>query len=288
MTPLLSRILGRASTPEFPSLLKDCGPAQVVPHPFPHLILPQALPEALYRELESSFPDETRIRAGKHVANRDQLMAADLLNDRTISPAWRAFVRTHTSRNFYLDLLRVFRPWVELMYPWLPGALKHPLEQCSVGLRDSRNARLPDVCLDCQPGLNTVTLDPATPRTSHLDAANKLFTGLLYMRLPEDAARGGDFLLHRPRGGGTPRFDTPSTALEEDLEVAATVPYRANTAVFFMNSPLSLHGVSVRGGTPIPRRLVNLVAGLYTLPGKELFPLPPTPSDMDAARQRLG
>ncbi|MDX2227183.1 MAG: 2OG-Fe(II) oxygenase [Verrucomicrobiae bacterium] len=256
------------------SLLPASRALRLETDPYPHIVVENALPDGLYDRLESTYPSEARIRRGKKVAHRDQLMARDILGDQTYSALWREFVSLHTSAAFYQSLLGYFAPCVRKTYPWLEENLGRTLESCEVGVRDPEARRLPDICMDCQPGLNTVSLEPMTPRTAHLDANNKLFTGIFYLKPDADGSRGGDFVIYRLRTD-SPRFLTETTVDGRDIEEARIVPYQKNCAVFFMNSPLSFHGVTVREGTPVARRLVNIVGGLYTLRRKTLFSSPP-------------
>jgi hypothetical protein len=257
------------------NLLKKAKLTDVRWDPYPHFVIEDALDEDVYAELEATYPSSDKVRDAKHVANRDQLTALDVLNNEEIAPIWREFTKYTISAAFYQDLAKLFGPFVQDLYPWLETEKGKKLSEFSVGPRDPNEAYLPDVCLDCQPGLNVVSMTPMSVRSAHLDASNKLFTGLLYMRVPGDDSTGGDFNLYRPKHI-PPLFDSKTTVPEDELEIVHTVPYKRNMAVFFMNSPLSIHGVSVRSGTTIPRRLVNIVAGLYTLQQRELFPAPPT------------
>jgi hypothetical protein len=265
------------------NLLCRARPADVRVHPFPHVVIENALDDAVYEQLEACYPSDEVIRSAKHVSQRDQLQAYEGLNHPDVSPLWRQFMRWHVSQAFYRQLALLFKPYANTLYPWLETEKGCALEDFSAGVRDPLAAQLPDVCLDCQPGLNVISMEPVSYRTSHLDAHNKLFTGLFYLRLPGDESLGGDLLLQRVKQP-PPTFDTPTTIPESDLETVATVKYGRNTVVFFMNSPLSIHGVSLRSGTSIPRRLVNLVAGLYTLKNKGLYPSPPTAEDFAATR----
>ncbi len=264
----------RATKRSHLSLLRKARPELVRWNPYPYIVIENALDEDFYNELATGFPPDDIVRSAMHVYSRDQLQAIDVIAHPDIAPAWKAFAEYHISQEFYREMAELFAPFVQQIYPWLEEEKGKALADFSVGVRDPKAPTLPDVCLDCQPGLNHVTHDPATPRTAHLDASNKLFTGLLYMRTPEDTSTGGDLRIHRIKQF-PPTLDTPTTIPEGQLEVVDTVPYRANTAVFFMNSPISVHSVSVRSATPLPRRLVNLVAGLYTLKNKELYPSPP-------------
>jgi hypothetical protein len=256
------------------SILKNARPEDVRWDPYPHIVIENALDEEIYAALEASYPAEDLVRSAKHVYNRDQIQAYEGLNHPGISPLWKDFMRWHISKEFYQEMAALFAPWVRQLYPWLESEKGYPLDQFTAEVRDPLAASLPDVCLDCQPGLNVVSEEPVSFRSAHLDAHNKLFTGLFYMRIPGDESVGGDLMLHRVKQP-PPSFETATTISEDQLEPVRTVRYGRNTAVFFMNSPLSIHGVSVRTGTTVPRRLVNLVAGLYTLKNKGLYPSPP-------------
>jgi hypothetical protein len=257
--------------PQLLNLLRRATPEDVCLDPYPHIVIHDALSDEIYAELEQNYPSDEIIRGARHVANRDQIQAPELLAHEAIAPIWKEFAEYHISQAFYHELLRLFGPVARSHYPWLEAEKGYPLEEFTTGVRDSKAVALPDVCLDCQPGLNVITETAMTPRSPHLDANNKLFTGLFYMRIPGDEAQGGDFVLYRPKALPLP-FDTPVTVAEQHLEIARVVPYHRNTAVFFMNTPLALHGVAVRDATQVPRRLVNLVAGLYTLKSKVLYP----------------
>jgi len=256
------------------SLLRNARAADVRHDPYPHIVIENALDEETYAALEAGYPSEEVIRSAKHVYNRDQLQAYEGLAHPEVSPLWKAFMSYHVSHAFYAEMARLFAPWVRELYPWLEAEKGRPLEAFTAGVRDPLATTLPDVCLDCQPGLNTISEKPVSYRSAHLDAHNKLFTGLFYMRIPEDWSQGGDLVLHRVKNP-PPVFDTATTIPEDQLEPVRTIRYGRNTAVFFMNSPVSIHSVSVRDATPLPRRLVNLVAGLYTLERKGLYPSPP-------------
>ena len=43
------------------------------------------------------------------------------------------------------------------------------------------------------------------------------------------------------------------------VEPVGTIPYRRNRLVVLVNTPASLHGVSPRGVTSVPRRYINIL-----------------------------
>jgi hypothetical protein len=255
------------------SLLNQSSSVSIIETPYPHVVIRNALKKETYQDLANNYPSTSQIRKSTVVSNRHQIHAKDLLSDSHTYPAWREFAQYHISQSFYLELIHLFAPFIRSTYPWLEDSVGKPLEEFTCGPRDPNLEVQPDISLDCQPGLNTVSNERMSVRTPHLDANNKLITGLFYMRVDGDDSEGGDLELYRPRKKKM-RFSTAATPMVEDIEVVTSVPYQANTAVFFLNSPVSVHGVSPRDGTEIPRRLVNLIAGMYAFKEKEFFQKP--------------
>jgi len=90
-----------------------------------------------------------------------------------------------------------------------------------------------------------------------------LYAGLLYCRLPEDEAEGGDLELYRFRGPAR-GYNERRYVDDALVEPVKRIPYAANRLVFFIHSPHSLHGVTVRSVTPWPRLHVNFLAEART------------------------
>ena len=116
--------------------------------------------------------------------------------------------------------------------------------------------------------------DACSVKTIHVDSEHKLFSGLLYLRRPEDDSTGGDLDVLRFRPDLTSaqwrkRFN--GMFIDDALvERVCRVPYARNTLVMFVNSPNALHGVTVRQPTPHLRLFMNLVgesrAKLFDVP----------------------
>jgi hypothetical protein len=107
--------------------------------------------------------------------------------------------------------------------------------------------------------MNTPVTHESSVETAHIDLCDKIFSALLYMRDPLDRSKGGDLDLYQWRR--EPRFIGHRT-LGRDVDVAKTVPYRANSYVCFVNSPYAVHGVSPRDVADVPRRYVNFITEL--------------------------
>ena len=116
-----------------------------------------------------------------------------------------------------------------------------------------------DVRLDCQFVMNTPVKRKSSVKTAHIDLCDKIFSALYYMRDPRDQSQGGDLDIYDWRR--EPRF-IKHRALNRDVEVVKTVPYRANSYLCFVNSPQAVHGVSPRDTTDVPRRYINFIAEL--------------------------
>ena len=111
---------------------------------------------------------------------------------------------------------------------------------------------------------NTPVTEASSVRSSHLDAGDKLFSGLFYMRPKSYESVGGDLTIsryNRDLAGKVERHTKFKGAYIEDdnLEVVRTVAYDKNLAVLFINSLESVHGVTVRQPSPHSRLFVNLV-----------------------------
>lgn len=242
----------------FPSVLDGLSPADVRTDPFPHVVVGSALPAETYRELAASFPSFAQVAwDGPAPSNQRFAMSAfmyELLD--TMPEVWRAFGRLHTSRRFLRQVYALFAGH------WTPAAEAawSRLESAELGLfmRDHDA----DIRCDARAELNTpVTDQPSSVRGGHLDTANRLFSGLLYMRPDGDDTPGGDLCLYRPAPGvdTIARKDAFAFASEELVE-AVRVPYAANRLVIFPNSPAAIHGVTPRPLTPWQRNYVFITA----------------------------
>ncbi len=131
-------------------------------------------------------------------------------------------------------------------------------------MRDHDRFGRHDVLVEAMISGNTPVTAASSVRTTHVDAGDKLFSGLFYMRRPDDPSTGGDLTIsrfidrYRGKDERLSLFKGPYVS-DDQVEVVRTVPYAANTLVLFINSLDSLHGVTVRSETRYPRLFVNLV-----------------------------
>ncbi|HEX2580615.1 MAG TPA: hypothetical protein VHL08_01400 [Dongiaceae bacterium] len=235
------------------------GPQEVRAIPFPHLVRQHALDPASYEALAAEFPAmevvlDGRPNKGSNYAAR--MPAYKSLRNPRVSERWKKFMRHHTSADHWRDILRLFQSHFEETYPDLERRIGRKMRDWRVAPRYESGDF--DVRLDCQFVINTpVTEKAISVRTGHIDRPVTIFTALLYVRRPEDIAGGGDlelFAWRRP-----PRFLRDRGCLPEDIQVAERVAYQGNTFACFINSPLSVHGVTPREVTPAPRQYINFI-----------------------------
>ncbi len=173
-----------------------------------------------------------------------------------ITPLWKEFIALHTSQNFLDQLINIFSSAVIEAYPHLFQSKDRLIS----GVRNEDTYSSCDVMMDALISANTPVVAKATSvRKGHLDLPDKLFSGLFYMRDPQDNSEGGNFEIYKFRTKNPYGFKKDLSIHDDYLELIETVPYSSNTLVVFMNSIASLHGVSVRSLTPYARKFVNLV-----------------------------
>ena len=256
------------------SLLQKATRADIRTSPYPMLVLDDALPAPLYSELEKSFPSMLAMgifdRKNNHRWNYSNSKAR---RNPLIPRVWREFLAYHSSQAFYDDIIELFEDAIKGVYP---GRFdKDELRTMRAGARNVDADGSRDVFMDAMLAGNTPVTAASSVRTTHVDAGDKLFSGLLYMRPNGYDAVGGDLTISRFK----PEYATDKLANfkaqyvdDERVDIIETVPYAKNRLVLFVNTLDSLHGVTVRQPTRKHRLFVNLVGEvdppLYVLPGK--------------------
>ena len=275
------------------SILHKVTRADVVPDPFPHVVVDGALEDSLYQQLAATFPPAEAIVHGRPLENNTTYRArgADLLADVRVAPAWKELVEYHTSEAFFREVVKVFGAAITELHPALeltgPVAQRPALWNASDGTnRTDRTNRTygteeaapspirpirpigpiaptQPITLDCQAAWGSPVTSPSSSNLCHVDREVALYAGLLYCRLPQDDAVGGDLELYRFRGAER-RYDAQRFVDMSLVEPVRRIPYAANRLVFFLHSPRSLHGVTERAVTQWPRLHVNFLAEMPT------------------------
>jgi hypothetical protein len=199
--------------------------------PFPYVVIPNALDDGFYRELVRTKPTPEQIIGDRVPGPNQRFDMPTRAAIETLPEPWKAFCTYHTSGKFLDDVYRVF-------------GVPCP----DVGIRENK------VGAECQPGLNTPSPELSRVRGVHLDNPREVYAGLFYMAEDDD---GGDLTLCK-WNGKPKRFYGKLEVEDECVDVVETVPYRANTFVFFLNGPDALHGVTPRQSQHY-RNLVNIM-----------------------------
>jgi hypothetical protein len=245
------------------SVLKRATSKDVKTEPFPYLSIEGALLRDYYRLLASSFPGRRLMLDGQVRPQNISIAYSGIeafITPEIYPPEWAAFMRYHMSDAFFRDIINLFGKHFRARYPDFEQRMGKKFEQMTVGPRASDATW--DIRLDCQFGVNTPVTTPSSVRGPHIDANTKLFNALLYLRPDGDDSTGGDFEIYKV-GDAPIKYGARGDAYgvpDELVQPVKTVPYRANNLVLFLNSPTSVHGVTPRGVTSVPRQFINFLA----------------------------
>lgn len=267
------------------SVLGSASRADVRLDPFPHVVINNALDKGLFDQLAREFPAPQVLLEAEGALSDTwyDYPAQKVLHNSAISPRWREFFSYHVSDAFFGDVARVFGEAIRALYPKIErqyGKRFAELE-CAMRCHDKGRhfgERPSEVLTECQFFLNYARR-ARTIRGPHVDRPTELYAGLLYFRHEDDESTGGDLQICRVNEAATLFPDPHTIRIAESpreldwtgLEVTETIEYAANTLVFFLNSPRSIHAITERSASPIPRRHINFCADVVGLPGTELF-----------------
>lgn len=234
-------------------LLSHIKKSLIIPNPFPHIILENAMDDSLYNELINSLPDWRLFTDQPDKSNvRLSITTNELLEHSHVSGVWKEFAKANCRQETLDRFIWAFEDDLKRYYP---NRRWHNLK---AGIRGTDSYDTCDVLMDSELAFNTPVQKPSkSVRTAHVDMPNQLVAGLWYMRKDEDASGGGDLELYRFRG--RPLFHSRQFASPEVVKKVKTVPYKKNLLILFFNSFHSLHGVTERSVTPHARNFVALV-----------------------------
>lgn len=249
--------------PAMDSLLAKVSPAEIAAAPFPHITLDRAMDTAIYQRFARDVPGFERVGcAGEPPDNGRYCYAAwQILRDQTLDPLWHAFVRLHSSAGFFHQVLTLFDGHWAALNPRFADFLS-AIADLRCGRLGIDNFDRADVLLDARLEINTpVKSRPSSVRWAHVDTPNRIYSGLFYLRAPEDGSLGGDLQLFRWADGvpkALDRFELPA----DQVESVTTIAYAANRLVLFPNSAHAIHGVTPRAVTPHQRAYMFVTAEL--------------------------
>jgi len=259
------------------SILQNLRSSMIRREPFPYFVIENALPTDIYERLAVGYPSESFIfehHRGKRADEsyqpnmRYDLPAAYVFGNRALDLGlWRAFTEYHTSQEFLDEVLSKLGDVIADIHPDLISRMrkKSPDGKPRAGGRYFSDRRDQcEIALDCQIGINSpVKEKPTSVRAAHLDNPIEIYAGLFYLRHPGDRSNGGDLEIYTWKNPNQKRIGPRRLIPQNNVIVKDSVTYGPNRFAMFVNSIEAIHGVTVRGVTEYPRRLVNIIAEVY-------------------------
>lgn len=254
------------------SILSRAAIADLRLEPYPHLVIEQALDPAVYEQLDREFPADDVVLDGRPAKDTwYDYPACKVVHDMRVSPLWREFFAYHTSKAFFDELVGLFGPQLLQLRPDLEQRAGRKLSEFAVGMRPGGRgdplADGADASMECQFYLN-YTRKPRTVRGPHVDRTSELFAALLYFKRDDDRSTGSNLEICEavsdiyPQPRAVSISSLPAEIAPERVRTVRTAHYAANTLVLFLNSARSIHAVSPRTPTEVPRRHINFCCDL--------------------------
>lgn len=237
--------------------------------PYPYFVIDDALPNDLYNSLNDSFPEyEEIIKSNQGLNTYEEntayrLNAFESLQKDNISEEWKKFIQYHTSSEFTNELFDIFKESIMQIYKVDKDKLPNSK---NIGVRFSGNHYFNT---DCQFVINTPTSGETEVIGPHLDNPKEFYAGLFYMKNLDDTSTGGNLTTHKFID--KPSFYGKSRVRDEKVNLIDEIEYRKNRLVVFLNSPLSIHGVTKRSKTNSYRKYMNIIGEF----NRELFDFRP-------------
>lgn len=239
------------------SLLRNITSSDVILEPFPHVVIKNALPDSFAKILKSDFPLNKFQLDTNNV--RQDFSVCDLDADTEIKDEWRDFIYFHSSEHFLLQILNIF----EGHFPESKKLLNFlNRKNINTGRRKIDSYSDCDILMDAQISINSPVKKSNSVRKIHVDNSNKLFSGLFYLRSPDDNSTGGDLRLYswKENYGKKEKLKFYQEGVaEKHVNFFQEIKYDFNVLVLFPNSINALHGVTPREKTNQVRTFVNLV-----------------------------
>jgi hypothetical protein len=214
--------------------LLNVTPEMISTDPFPHIVINNALPLSLYKKLEETFPldymtsdDDTSFQTKRYPHSQ----WFDIDN------VWTEFHRYHSSPEFKNKIINFFKKFID--------EKKYIRYAAKLDLIESYTTFAVN-------GLSEIRV-----QNPHLDHAGNFYVGLFYMRDSEDKSTGGDLELHSTTVDEV-IFEQYRKPISQHISLHSTVPYQANTMVWMLTGPRSIHSASSRLGATKFRKYVNI------------------------------
>lgn len=218
--------------------LAKATPDMVVAHPFPHIVINDALPWDLYQHLDRTFPLADMTKDGDTSFTARRYINVFWKN---VDSVWQQFHEYHCTTEFKNNILNLFKDHISeekyQKYYFEDGLQKEEIKSWTTFTVN---------------GLSEMRV-----QTPHVDDAGNFYVGLFYMRDSEDQSTGGDFEIYRSLVEDL-EFGEYRKPRQDQITVNKIVPYQANTQVWMLTGPRSIHGASSRENAKLFRKYVNI------------------------------
>lgn len=243
-------------------LIREDNWPEVIPEPFPHIVIDNALPDEAFTALCRSMPADDYL-AGPRLKGPNRYhrrSAAEMLKDEELdlSAPWRTFLQQHLSQDFYETCLSVFSRFLQDADAVFRKRAGAGLDELRPAMRNGSEGGHEDAWLECQISHVTPADAAGSPLGPHVDREVALWAGLFYLR-GVGAEQGGDLVFYRFREPRNREYWRDRMIPPSLVEPVKTIDARENRLVLFLHGPDAIHGVTPRRPGQSPRQSVNLV-----------------------------
>jgi hypothetical protein len=254
------------------NVLQKISKSNVNMNPYPYVVIEDALPEKIYNELESSFPEQLLAGDSSHIVNdrghTRRYLSSRVLEDKKVSNIWLDFFAYHVSNEFYQHTVKnVLVDAIKEYYPDQADAIINTPSQPRQHVGQTEN-RTP-IVTDCQFVMNNPLSESETSRTPHLDNPVEIYAALLYFKKYDDLSVGGDIQIWDSVVPRNPKIIGKREAVLDSVKYHDSCPYKPNSLILFLNCRHGVHGVGTVTNQSKVRRSINII-GEYG-DGRQLF-----------------
>lgn len=228
--------------------------------PFPHIVIENCLPEKIYNQIESNYPDFNMLDyLLKKTGNLSSLKFIDIMNKENlkIDSIFYDFFNYHASHKFFSKLIKIFN--AEINNKNITNKLIYELSQIK-NSEDLIKSDKIDAITNKTPSINInyPPLNSNAIRSVHLDRSQNIIGCLFYVKDKKDINNGGDLELYswKYTSDFYKKLYFTDPLDFKHVSFNKTIKYDRNKIVIFINSMDSLHlATSRKEKSPIRKHL---------------------------------
>ncbi|CAL6338168.1 unnamed protein product [Bathycoccus prasinos] len=240
------------------------------------------LPQHIYNGLNRNFPatevfqqiNEIRKKQHKQTFGKDNFRY-DIVEEeirKFLREPYLSLLKYHSSCKFYYEVLDLFRIGIKRFRPDFYESLSKNVCSEEWYPQDGQNKSVENnFALSMRVGMNTPSKVVSSNKGPHIDRMSEIFGSLLYIKNARDETIGGEFHIHSCKHSCARAITLlkKSSKIESPLlKIVQTVKYEANTLVFFINSPLSVHSVGLRHPGEFNRQFLSIYGDVVNTSNK--------------------